>query len=69
MKYRNIEAERVRLGLSKKDLAAKLSIAEKTYYNWQSGVNPIPSNSLECMSRLFNASIDYLLGLQNPRAG
>ena len=67
MEYPNIEAERVRLGISKKCFAKKLGITTKTYYNWLNKANPIPSNALVEMSFLCNASIDYLLGLSDVK--
>lgn len=67
MKYPNIEAERARIGMPKDDFAKKLGIATKTYYNWLSGVNPIPSDRLIEMSFLCDSKIDYLLGLSDKR--
>ena len=43
-KYGNIEAERVRLGLSKDDFAKSSGIATKTYYNWLNGTPPTKWN-------------------------
>lgn len=61
MLFRNIEAERVRKGLSKEEVADKIGISLKTYYNWLNGVNPIPSTALIKMANIFNKDIDYLL--------
>lgn len=62
LKYPNIEAERVRAGLSQDDLIAKLGYKErKSYYNWLANGN-IPTSALIAMSDIFNCSIDYLLG-------
>lgn len=33
--YPNIEAERARNNLSKSELAEKLNVDRKTYYNWE----------------------------------
>lgn len=63
MKYPNIEAERARLGLSKEELARRLGVATKTYYNWLNGVNPIPSDALIEMAQIFRSRTDYLLGI------
>lgn len=68
-KYENIEAERARLGLSKGDFVKTLGIAIKTYYNWLNGANPIPSDALIKMSKLFNVTLEYLLGLTDVRRG
>lgn len=62
---RNIEAERVRKGYTKEMLASKLEISQKTYYNWINEDTDIPSSALIKMSKLFHASVDYLLNI-NP---
>lgn len=58
---RNIEAERVRNGLTKERLAKKLGVSLKTYYNWVNGENDISSSALLKMAKLFEVSIEYLL--------
>ena len=64
MNFPNIEAERARLGYSKVEFAEKLGVETKTYYNWIKGVNPIPSDKLILLSKICNASIDYLFGIK-----
>ncbi len=59
----NIEAERARNLMTKGQLAVELGISTKTLKSYSTGVNPIPSNILIKMSKLFNCSVDYLLGL------
>ncbi len=61
--YPNIEAERVRNGMSKAEFAKKLGVSTKTYYNWIKGINPIPSTYLIKMAKMCNSEIDYLLGI------
>ena len=62
LKYPNIEAERVRAGMSQDELIEKLGYKErKTYYNWLSS-GSIPTSVLIMMSDIFRCSIDYLLG-------
>jgi len=61
LKYPNIEAERARAGMSVEALARELGVTRKTIYNWTSSGN-IPQSALERMARLFNCSVDYLLG-------
>ena len=60
MHYPNINAERVRNGMTMEDLATRLGVTRKTVYNWMSHGN-IPQTKLEAMSDLFHCSIDYLL--------
>ena len=50
----NIEAERVRNGMSKEDLATELGISLRTYYNWINQLTAIPSTALKKMSALRN---------------
>ncbi len=58
----SIEAERARLQLTQEELAKKLGISSKTYSNYVKGINPIPSDVLLHMARIFHCSTDYLLG-------
>ena len=58
---RNIEAERVRNGLTKEALANKLGVSLKTYYNCVNKEMDIPSSALIQMSIMFKTDIDYLL--------
>lgn len=58
---RSIEAERVRNGLTKEELAKKLGISMKTYYNWINEDTDVPSSALLKMARMFGTDIDYLL--------
>lgn len=64
--YPNIEAERARNQLTTQELADKLGVERKSYYNWISKGN-IPVTQLIALSKIFNCSVDYLLGLtRNP---
>lgn len=58
--YKNIEAERGRLGLSKTTLANKIGVTTKTYNSYISG-KTIPSTVLLGLSKITGCSIDYLL--------
>ncbi len=65
--YMNIEAERARNNLSQDELAGKLGITRKTYYAGQLK-EEFSSSMLLKMSKIFDCSIDYLLGLTtNPK--
>jgi transcriptional regulator with XRE-family HTH domain len=57
----NIEAERVRAGLNKRQISDSLGITDTTYRKYISEVNPIPSSVLISMANMFSCSIDYLL--------
>lgn len=62
---RNLEAERVRAGMTKKELAKKLNVSSRTYSNWLYEETDVPSSKLKAMSALFGVTIDYLVGLKN----
>ncbi len=66
-RYPNIEAERVRKGLSQEELIFTLGYKErKSYHTWLSSGN-IPTSVLLKMADIFDCSIDYLLGrTKNP---
>lgn len=60
MPYPNINAERVRNGMTMETLATNLGVTRKTVYNWMVHGN-IPQTKLEAMSEMFHCSIEYLL--------
>lgn len=62
----NIEAERARLGITKDELAKRLGISLKTYYNWISGTRPMPHTKLKEMSKMFGTKVDYLVEETEP---
>ncbi len=57
----SIEAERVRNQLSKEDMAKKLGVSLKTYYNWINEETDMPISFLIKMSQMFRTTTDYLL--------
>lgn len=66
-KYPNIEAERVRAGLSQEELTQLLNYKErKSYYNWLTKGN-IPCSVLSKMADIFDCTTDFLLGRCNNR--
>jgi transcriptional regulator with XRE-family HTH domain len=66
IKYPNIEAERVRKGLSQDELAEKLHCERKSYFNWLT-TGKIPGTILVSLAEMFDCSTDYLLGrTRNP---
>jgi transcriptional regulator with XRE-family HTH domain len=60
---RNLEAERIRHGLTQNQLAEKLGVTPRTIYSWIRQETPIPSNSIIAMCNLWNVSSDYLLSI------
>ena len=59
--YKNIEAERVRHGLTKESISQKLDVTTKTYLSWIRGTTEIPASILKKMRKMWNVSADYLL--------
>ncbi len=57
----SIEVKRVRNRLTKEELAKKLGVSVKTYYNWINEETDMPITKLVTLSCLFGTSIDYLL--------
>jgi len=57
----NIEAERARKRITQAELAEKLGISKRTYYNWINEECDVPSSALLKMSKLFGVEIGYLL--------
>ena len=67
---RSIEAERARNGLTKEELAKKLGISIKTYYNWINEETDMPVSALIMMSKMFGKNVDYLIeGASGLREG
>lgn len=58
---RSIEAERVRKGWTKEELAKKLNVSTKTYYNWINEETDVPSSALLRMSKMFGTDVDLSL--------
>ena len=65
--WENIETERERAKLSRRELCDALGMTTRTYWNYLNG-GSIPSDKLVAMARLFKCSTDYLLGLTDKRA-
>lgn len=58
-----IEAERIKYQMSRDDFANVLGVSKRTVSNWQSGATEIPLSKLLAIAKMWNCSIDYLLGL------
>lgn len=68
-----IISERLRLlrresGLSKRELVSQVPINYSTYANYESGFREPNSEILQVLSKHYNVSIDYLLGVSDNRA-
>ena len=63
-----VEAERIKHGMSRTELADTLGVSRRTIQNWQNGFTEIPLSKLLKMAEIWNCSTDYLLGRDNRRA-
>ncbi len=64
---KNIKSERVRIGISQDALAEKLGVHVNSVRRWENDEAQPGSMSLIAMSKIFNCSPDYLLGLTDER--
>lgn len=61
--YSNIKAEIARKDMNYRSTAAELGVSVNTLKNWMTGRTDIPIQKLVAMSRMFNCTTDYLLGI------
>jgi transcriptional regulator with XRE-family HTH domain len=57
----NIEVERLRHYMSRKQLATTLSVTVDILNDWIKQREAIPADKLRALSQLFGCSVDYLL--------
>lgn len=62
----NLKLLRTRAGMKQTELAQKLGIAQSTLSGWETGKFEIDNANLTKLASLFNVSIDYLLGREEP---
>ena len=55
-----LRALRLKMGLSRDDVAARIGEKERTYKNWEDSTDP-PLSALENLSKCFGVSIAYLV--------
>jgi transcriptional regulator with XRE-family HTH domain len=63
MRLPNIEAERIKHGISKEEFSQYLGVSKRTVNNWQNGRTEIPISKLIAIANMWSCSTDYLLGL------
>ncbi len=61
--YERIKALREDNDLNQKDMAEVLNVSQSTYSRYESGFLDVPSEVLIALSRYYNVSVDYILGL------
>lgn len=50
---------------TQKQLAKKLNCSQQVYSNYELGQRDIPTDILIKLSKIYNVSVDYILGLSN----
>ena len=67
MMYKRIRDLREDRDLTQKDLAKILSCSQQVYSNYELGQRDIPTDILIKLSRFYNVSVDYILGLSDNK--
>ena len=62
MRYRRIRDLREDRDMTQKEVAEILGMSQTGYSKYETGENDIPTNILIRLARLYNTSIDYILG-------
>ena len=65
--YRRIRDLREDADLSQTELAAKLGMSQTGYSKYETGENDIPTAILIKLSKIYNVSVDYMLGISNDK--
>ena len=63
--YKRIRDLREDKDLSQTQLAEILNISQSTYSRYESGYLDVPSEVLISLSKFYNVSVDYILGLKD----
>ncbi len=62
--YKNIKNLRENKDLTQKEVAEILNVSQTTYSRYENGKLNIPSTTLIRLSKFYNISVDYLLGIE-----
>lgn len=65
--YQRIKNLREDSDLSQRQIAERLHCSQQAYSNYELGQRDIPSAVLIELAKIYNTSVDYLLGLTNVR--
>ena len=65
--YKRIRDLREDNDLTQKQLAATLNCSQQVYSNYELGQRDIPTDILIKLSKFYNVSTDYILGLTDKR--
>ncbi len=68
MLYRRIRDLREDNDLTQKQMAKNLNCSQQVYSNYELGQRDIPTDILIKLSKFYNVSVDFILGISdNPR--
>lgn len=59
--HENLRTLRINRQLKKQDMADLMGITPRTYYTYESGARPVPSNSLARLATMIDVDLDMLL--------
>ena len=65
MIYRRIRDLREDNDLTQKEMAKNLNCSQQVYSNYELGQRDIPTDILIKLSKFYNVSVDYILGLSD----
>ena len=66
--YKRIRDLREDMDLTQKKLSDMLKCSQQVYSNYELGQRDIPTDILINLSKIYNVSVDYILGLtDNPK--
>ena len=63
--YQRIRDLREDSDLNQDEVAKKLNVSQSTYSRYENGKLDIPSSILIALSKMYDVSVDYLLGLKD----
>ena len=67
MVFERLKQLRREKGYTQEKVAAFLGVDRRTYSSYETGINSINAQTLIKLSRIYSASIDYMLGLSDKR--
>ena len=67
MQYERVRNLREDADLYQRDLAEYLHCTQVTYSRYEIGTRDIPTEVLVALSKFYNTSVDYLLGLTDEK--
>lgn len=66
-KYQRLQDLREDKDLKQIEIAKLLDTTQKQYSRWETGEYQIPLDKVIYLARLYNVSIDYIVGLTNDK--